>query len=73
MEGGGGGGAGGKKPVIVAMSFALLSWNSLEGLKQHFFFFFSSYSCLSFSSCSCFLFPLFLVFFSFFMPSFFFL
>ena len=34
VEGGGGGGAGGKKPVIVAMSFALLSWNSLEGLKQ---------------------------------------
>ena len=34
VEGGEGGGAGGKKPVMVATSFALLSWNSLVGLKQ---------------------------------------
>ena len=32
-RGGGGGGAGEKKPVIVAMSFALLSWNSLGGVE----------------------------------------
>ena len=34
VEGGEGGGAGRKKPVMVATSFALLSWNSLVGLKQ---------------------------------------
>ena len=34
VEGGEGRGAGRKKPVMVVTSFALLSWNSLEGLKQ---------------------------------------
>ena len=33
MEGGEGGGAGRKKPVMVATSFALLSWNSLDSRK----------------------------------------